>query len=103
VLALTSWQFEAFRRFRDRLPAWEGFNRSTRDPIDLSQLEPGDHLLPWGEPGAESGRALRFCHFTDDTEMESLLAEASLECVDVFSADGREGKLNRYFTLRSGG
>jgi hypothetical protein len=35
--------------------------------------------------------------------MESLLAEASLECVDVFSADGREGKLNRYFTLRSGG
>jgi SAM-dependent methyltransferase len=103
LLALTSWQFEAFRRFRDRLLAWEDFNRSARDPIDLSQLEPGDHLLPWGEPGAPSGRALRFCHFTDDTEMGGLLAEASLDCVAAFSADGREGNLNRYFTLRSRG
>lgn len=103
LLALTSWQFEAFRRFRDRLLAWEDFNRSARDPIDLSQLEPGDHLLPWGEPGAPSGPALRFCHFTDDTEMADLLAETSLECVAVFSADGKEGNLNRYFTLRRRG
>jgi hypothetical protein len=35
--------------------------------------------------------------------MRELLAEASLECVDVFSADGREGNLNRYFLVRSGG
>jgi SAM-dependent methyltransferase len=103
LLALTSWQFEAVQRFSKRLLAWEDFNRSARDPIDLSQLEPGDHLLPWGEPGAESGRALRYCHFTNDTEMRELLAEASLECVDVFSADGREGNLNRYFLVRSGG
>jgi hypothetical protein len=35
--------------------------------------------------------------------MGGLLAEASLDCVAVFSADGREGNLNRYFAVRSRG
>ncbi|MDH3211000.1 MAG: class I SAM-dependent methyltransferase [Myxococcales bacterium] len=97
LLALTAWQFEAFRRFRDRLLSWEAYNRSATEPIDPAQLERGDHLLPW-----RRGRGLRFCHFADDAEMEGLLGEAALEAVERYRADGRSGDLNRYFVVRAG-
>jgi SAM-dependent methyltransferase len=98
LLALTSWQFEVFRRFRDKLLPWEEFNRSAREPIDLAQLEPGDHLVPWGEQGV----AFRYCHFTDEDETRRLLEELPLARVASYLADGREEKLNRYFVLRAG-
>jgi tRNA (uracil-5-)-methyltransferase TRM9 len=97
VLALTAWQFEAFRRFRERMLPWEVFNRGAADPIDLAQLEPGDHLLPWGR-----GTGLRFCHFADDAEVEGLLRDAGLERLHRYRADGRSGDLNRYFVARAG-
>jgi SAM-dependent methyltransferase len=98
-LAATAWQFQAFQRFRDRLLPWDRFNRESDDPIDTSQLETGDHLLPWGpSPGA----AVRFCHFSDETEMQALVSDAGLACLKTWLADGREGDLNRYYLLRRG-
>jgi tRNA (uracil-5-)-methyltransferase TRM9 len=96
LLALTAWQFEAFRRFRDRLLSWEAFNDRALEPIDLAQIERGDYLLPWGR-----GRGVRFCHFADDVEMEGLLQEAGLESVDRYRDDGRSRDLNRYFVVRA--
>lgn len=97
LLALTAWQFQAFRRFREKLIPWEQYNREAPEPIDLAQLEEGDHLLPWGSP--TQGR-VRFCHFSDGPAMEALLAESGLERVAAYAADGREGDLNRYYVLR---
>jgi SAM-dependent methyltransferase len=97
LLALTAWQFEAFRRFRDRLLSWEAFNDRATEPIDLAQIERGDHLLPWGR-----GHGLRFCHFADDVEMEGLLKEAGLEPVERYRDDGHSRDLNRYFVVRAG-
>jgi SAM-dependent methyltransferase len=96
LLALAIWRFEAFERFHTRLRPWEEFNAVAREPIDLSQLETGDHLLPWGE----GGRALRYCHFVDEAEAQRLVEAAPLSVVATYSADGREGSLNRYFILR---
>lgn len=93
ILALTTWQFEAFARFRSRLIPWSEYNRTAADPIDLTQLEPGDHLLPWGD----SGSAQRYCHFTSEGEMRELLEGLPFEVLESFAADGREGNLNRYF------
>jgi hypothetical protein len=97
LLALTAWQFEAFQRFRDRLLSWQAFNDGAPEPVDLAQLERGDHLLPWGR-----GHGVRFCHFADDVEMEGLLKEARLEPVDRYRDDGRSRDLNRYFVVRAG-
>lgn len=93
ILALTTWQFEAFARFRGRLTPWREYNRTAADPIDTTQLEPGDHLLPWGDTGSIH----RYCHFTSEGDTRELLESLSFEVVDSYASDGREGNLNRYF------
>ncbi|MBW2494536.1 MAG: class I SAM-dependent methyltransferase [Deltaproteobacteria bacterium] len=96
ILALTTWQFEAFARFRNRLLPWPDYNRNAADPIDTAQLEPGDHLLPWGDEGI----AHRYCHFTSEGDTRERLENLGFEIADCYAADGREGNLNRYFICR---
>jgi SAM-dependent methyltransferase len=96
ILALTTWQFEAFARFQNRLVPWSDYNRTAADPIETAQLEPGDHLLPWGDEGI----AHRYCHFTSEDDTRELLEGLLFEIVDSYAADGREGNLNRYFICR---
>jgi hypothetical protein len=98
-LIVTLWQFEAERRLRGKIVAWEDFNRGWRPPIDLAQLESGDRLLRWGA----GGPALRYCHQIDAPEARQLLAAAGLRRLTAFSADGRSGGLNRYLVLGAGG
>ncbi len=93
ILAIASWQFAAFARFENRLMPWSEYNRTAAVPIDTAQLEPGDHLLPWGDGGS----ACRYCHFTSEDAMRALLEGLSFEVVESYAADGREGDLNRYF------
>jgi SAM-dependent methyltransferase len=97
LLALTLWRFEAFRRFRERIVPWETHNRAAAAPIDPAQLEPGDHLLPWGPDGIP-----RYCHFADEDETRELLAGLPCQTLARYDADGREGALNRYLVLRAG-
>lgn len=99
LLAFTSWDFQNHARFRKRVLAWSEYNRLASVPIDVAQLEPGDLLLPWGD-GQEP---VRYCHFSDAAEIEDLLASLPLERVESWLADGREGRLNRYFVLRARG
>jgi len=97
LLALTSWQFEAYQRFRDRIVAWEAYNREAAAPIDPAQLEPGDYLLRWGR-----GARLRYCHFADEDETHALLAPLPCQTLASYRADGREGNFNHYVVLRAG-
>jgi len=99
LLAFAVWRFEAFERFRVRERPWAEHNSRSDEPILEDQLEAGDRLLPWGE----DGRAVRYCHFADDAEVERWLAELPLDIVARYDADGREGSLNRYFVLRMKG
>jgi tRNA (uracil-5-)-methyltransferase TRM9 len=93
ILALTTWQFEAFERFQGRLVPWREYNQGADTPIDTAQLERGDHLLPWGTEGI----AHRYCHFTSEEDTRKLLEGLGFEVIDHFAADGREGNLNHYF------
>jgi SAM-dependent methyltransferase len=96
LLALAFWRFETSERFRGKLRPWGEFNAVAREPIDLAQLEAGDRLLPWGE----GGRAVRYCHFAEEEETRRLVRATSLKVAATYTADGREGNLNRYFVLR---
>jgi len=95
VLALTCWQFAAFARFEQKIIGWDDYNRTAAEPVDTSQLEAGDHLLPW----SDDAELRRYCHFTDESEIQRLL-DRHFEIVDSFSSDGRTGDLNRYFICR---
>ncbi|MCH2173140.1 class I SAM-dependent methyltransferase [Myxococcota bacterium] len=96
LLALTAWQFQDFQRFRDKIVPWKAYNQQAHRPIALRELEPGDHLLPWGD---QTG-AVRYCHFANDEELNQIFDDLDCELVETFLADGREGDLNRYYVLR---
>ncbi len=97
ILAFSVWQFGRFERFRKKLIPWDTFLANTGIEVDRSQLEPGDHILSWGD----TEPAYRYCHFTDSDETSRLVSSLPLECFEVFSADGRTNDLNQYFLLKS--
>ena len=97
ALVLSHWQFGASSRFDRRAVSWNDYRAGAGEPIDVSDLEPGDRLLAWG-PVDDDGlpRSLRYCHHTDPAEAERLTAGLDLERIDSFRADGRGGDLNLY-------
>lgn len=99
LIAAGFWQFGAHERFRRRFVDWQSFNEGASDPVDLDQLEPGDHLLAWGERGG----AIRYCHWADPAEVERLLAAAGLTADELYQADGAGAALNLYALVRGGG
>lgn len=94
-LVATIWRADRFERFRDRFVPAADCAARTGIPIDPTDLEPGDVLLPWKHDPA----ALRYCHFPDEAESQAFIAATGLDVHASFDADGREGELNRYWLL----
>ena len=103
ILAVSFWQFGNRQRFRRRVVDWQEYNRTAAEPIDISQLEPGDRLLAWGEepPQGQGPVAVRYCSWTPPQEADHLLADLALDPVSTFSADGSGRDLNLYRLLRA--
>lgn len=91
LLALTCWRLASFERFADKIVPWS----EAEATIDPEQLEPGDHLLPFGDDDG-----LRYVHFAHEDETAELLAELGVPVVDRWQADGKTGDLNQYFVVR---
>lgn len=85
-LCFAAWCFYEYERFRERLAPW---------PDDLS-VEKHDYLLDWraGE------RALRYCHYVDESEHAELIAASGVEEVETFREDGSGRGMNRYSILQ---
>ena len=95
LLALTFWHLPDDPRFASRVVPWSAHNAQAATAIALEQLEPGDTLLRWGNGAAPP----RYCHFPSAQEIDALLAESGLRCIDRFRADGRGDQLNEYVLL----
>ena len=89
LVAFTCWQFADDPRFESRRLDW-----SSEAGLDPAQLEAGDHLLRWGP--ADSG-ARRYCHHTDEPELDRLVANLPLAEVARYRADGAGGRQNLYW------
>ena len=96
-LVLTTWRFTGDPRLRDRILPWNTYSSRAPVPIDCSQLEPGDHLLPW----RDGDEVVRYVHAFDDAEIASCVEGLPLAAEQVFRADGRTGDRNEYFVLRA--
>lgn len=95
LLAIAFWQFAEYDRFRRRFVDWEWFNLANSDPVDLTQLEEGDHLLAWGDDRA----AVRYCHWSSPREIRALMASAEAASFELYQ--GREGdRFNLYALIR---
>jgi tRNA (uracil-5-)-methyltransferase TRM9 len=85
-LAFAAWCFYESARLRERIVSW---------PDDLV-VEAHDYLLDW----RRGERALRYCHYVDETEHERLIQATGLNNVTTYRADGEGGQMNRYSVLR---
>ncbi|MGJ3239362.1 MAG: class I SAM-dependent methyltransferase [Anaerolineae bacterium] len=86
LLIMAMWRFYEYERFRQRFVPF---------PDDLP-VEQHDYLLDW-----RSGeRALRYCHYVDDAELEVLIRASGLQEVTRYRADGTDNAMNQYIILR---
>lgn len=86
-LVFATWRFYEFERFRKRIIPWD---------TDW-QVEAHDYLLDW----QRGTTALRYCHYVDNTEHQSLIAATGLHEQTRFRADGKSNDLNCYSILRN--
>ena len=85
-LVFAAWRFFEQDRFRCRIVPWP-------QPLEV---EKHDYLLDW----RRGEQTLRYCHYIDDEEHDSLIGSTGMAVVDDFRADGASGQLNRYTVLR---
>lgn len=86
---LSNWQFAQSKRQRRKILDWQ---EAGVNPADVEQ---GDYLLSW----QRDGLGMRYVHMLDQEEITWLADHASLNIVDQFRSDGREGDLNLYTVL----
>ena len=89
LLAVTCWQFADDARFESRQLDW-----GPDAGVDPAELEPGDHLLRWGP--VNSG-ARRYCHHTNEQELDRLVGGLPLTETARYRADGPGGRQNLYW------
>lgn len=92
-LVLTTWR----RGEGERAVDWNTYSSRARMPIDCSQLEPGDHLIPWGD----GDDVVRYFHSFDESELATWTAGLPLVLEQRYRADGRTGDQNEYFVFRA--
>jgi tRNA (uracil-5-)-methyltransferase TRM9 len=92
-LVLTTW----LRGEGERAVDWNSYSSRADMPIDCTQLEPGDRLIPWGA----GDRVVRYFHFFDESELSTWTAGLPLALEERFRADGRTGDQNEYFVFRA--
>lgn len=88
LLVFASWRFYEVERFRERVVAWD-------DPL-AEQVETHDYLLDW----RRGETALRYCHYVDDAEQDTLVRATALDEIARYRADGYQNRLNCYSVLR---
>lgn len=96
VLAFTAWQFADRPRFAGRIVPWREGAGPEGSALDPQAVEPGDHLVAFGE----DREPLRYCHHCDDAELDALAGALPLLPLERYVADGRSGDLNHYVVLR---
>lgn len=95
MLAVSFWQFGSEPRFEARFLPWAASNEGASRGIDQNDLEPGDHLLRWGDGGA-----VRYCHHVDRVEASELTSATGLRRLETFRGDGASGLLNLYHLMQ---
>ena len=87
TLAVAFWRFLDSDRLRSRLQPW---------PDDLgTEVEANDYLLDW----RRGAHAVRYCHYHDDAEIDTLVVATGLRQVARYRSDGQDNTLNTYVIL----
>jgi len=89
-LAFTTWNFLDTKRFQKKIINPEQVE------LDPQKLEKHDVILDW----KRGEIAYRYCHYTDQEELETLIKNSGLKQASQFKADSKSGRLNTYTVLK---
>lgn len=89
IAVIANWQFADDARYKKRFISPEEISANS------DELEPNDYILDW----QKGERALRYCHHTTDEEMKNIVSRAKGKIIDSYFADGKSGRLNRYYVI----
>ena len=64
--------------------------------LEKKDLEKNDYILDW----RRGIFAYRYCHLTDEKEVEKILTKADLEIIAEIAADGKSQNLNHYYICK---
>ncbi|MBQ9005095.1 MAG: class I SAM-dependent methyltransferase [Atopobiaceae bacterium] len=94
LVAVSFWQLSNSPRL---LKKAEEVTALASERLDIEGLAKGDYLLGW----QDRTDVLRYCHDFDEEEVDALAGAVSPAAREAarFSADGKEGNLNRYLIL----
>lgn len=90
LLVVSIWQFAQHERFLKRTVPWS--EAAQRLDISLEDIEPGDHLLRWGNDAS----AHRYCHAVSQDEANQWETTCRIKSVETYEADGNTDNLNAY-------
>jgi len=82
----SNWQFLNSEKWKARIQPWGTVALSD------SEVDEGDYLLDW----RSGGNGLRYVHHFDQKELDELARASNFQIVDMFSSDGKEGRLGLY-------
>lgn len=94
MLAFAAWRFYEYERFRERLVPWS--DDVIPAGMEDVELEEHDYLLDW----RRGERALRYCHYVDDAELDTLVHASNMREVTRYRADGSDNAMNAYVVLK---
>jgi tRNA (uracil-5-)-methyltransferase TRM9 len=86
LVSLSTWNFLAAERLRERILLWEDVGLSE------AEVDPGDYLLDW----RRGGYGLRYVHHFSDMELSELARQAGFQVIERFLSDGEGCVLGRY-------
>lgn len=90
LFAFSVWQFAQFDRFQQKIRPW-----NQMPEIDPTDLDENDYLLGW-----QKTASLRYCHYFDDHEIETLISQSRLKLISSYTADGKNHQLNKYYLVK---
>lgn len=96
LLAFSCFRFAADARLSGRIVPWECARQALPRAIDPARVDPGDHLLPWGD----DPHVLRYGASIGGAERAWLVSGLALAPVAEFRDEGAAAALNHYVLLR---
>lgn len=89
-LILSNWRFTDSPRMSGRIQPWSDVDLTAQD------VDANDYLLDW----KRGGKALRYVHQFDQSELSELAAAAGFEVTESFYSDGADRKASLYQVWR---
>jgi len=90
LLIFTVWKFTSDEKLTKKIA-----NPAVVD-LEKKDLEKNDYILDW----KRGIFAYRYCHLTDETEVNNIIEKANLKVISQIAADGKSQNLNHYYVCK---